>query len=219
MPPPADAPAPAPAPPPAPVPVPPAPPVTATYTVTFRAAWSQATHPSDFPSDAHFSSLTGAVHNSSVSFWAPGRLASEGIREMAERGSRSRLEEEVRAAIAAGTASGVLAGNALDRTPGVVSLSFEMTRSYPLVTLVTMIAPSPDWFVGVRDVSLMQNGNWVDTLTIGLDPYDAGTDSGTTYRSPDRETSPRQPVQRIVGEPFAVNGAVASMGTFTFQRR
>jgi hypothetical protein len=113
----------------------------------------------------------------------------------------------------------ILAGNGLDRSPGTVSLSFEVTRSHPLVTLVTMVAPSPDWFVGVHDLNLIQNGDWVSSLTVDLDPYDAGTDSGTTYQSPDRETNPRQTIQRITGAPFAVNGTVAKLGTYTFQRR
>jgi hypothetical protein len=187
--------------------------------VTFRAAWSAATHPRDFPSGAHFSPLIGARHNSSVSFWAPGRLASDGIKDMAERGRTSPLDTEVQAAISTGTAAGIILGGALDSTPGVVSLTLDMTRTHPLVTLVTMVAPSPDWFVGVRDLNLIQDGDWVSSLTVQLDPYDAGTDSGTTYQSPDRETVPRQPVQRITGAPFDVNGVVASMGTFTFQRR
>jgi hypothetical protein len=138
---------------------------------------------------------------------------------MAERGRQSPLDREIHAAIAAGTAACILTGDGLDRTPGMASIEFDITRTHPLVTLVTMVAPSPDWFVGVRDVNLMQNGDWVSTLSIDLDPYDAGTDSGTTYESPDRETIPRESIQRIVGSPFAVNGVVASMGTVTFRRR
>lgn len=87
-----------------------------------------------------------------------------------------------------------------------------------MVTLVTMVAPSPDWFVGIRDLNRFQNGDWISTLSVDLDPYDAGTDSGTTYQSPDRETSPRGTIQRITGEPFVSNGTVARLGTFTFQR-
>ena len=102
---------------------------TANYTVTFRASWSAATHPRDFPNDPHFSSLTGSTHSSCVVFWAPGQAATEGIRQMAERGARSTFETEVRAAIAAGSAGSVLAGNALNRSPGVVSFDFEVSRT------------------------------------------------------------------------------------------
>ena len=58
---------PAPVAPPAPAPTPTA---SATYTVTFRSTWSAATHPSDFPNDAHFSQVIGGRHNSSVSLGA-----------------------------------------------------------------------------------------------------------------------------------------------------
>ncbi len=38
--------------------------------------------------------------------------------------------------------------------PGSTSLDFELTEDFPLVTLVAMIAPSPDWFIGVRNLDL-----------------------------------------------------------------
>jgi hypothetical protein len=49
-------------------------------------------------------------------------------------------------------------------------------------------------------------------------PWDAGTDSGPSYRSPDRVSDPRQPIQLLEGHPVAVNGRVAAFGTITFRR-
>ena len=45
-----------------------------------------------------------------------------------------------------------------------VVTTVEVTTDYPLVSAVSMIAPSPDWFVGVRDYSLCNTttGKWVD---------------------------------------------------------
>ncbi len=48
----------------------------ARYRATFRATWSQATHPDRFPSNPHFSPLVGATHGAGVRFWAAGDIAS-----------------------------------------------------------------------------------------------------------------------------------------------
>lgn len=191
---------------------------TARYRVTFDSTWSGSTHPEDFPGSAHYSGLIGGTHSSSVSFWRDGDQASEGIRLMAERGSKSPLSQEVQDAINAGTAEFVLSGGALGTSPGAISMEFEITQKSPLVTLVTMVAPSPDWFVGVSGLALFESGDWVSTRTVTLSAYDAGTDSGATYSSADRATSPREPISRINGYPMSVNGSVAPLGTFRFER-
>jgi hypothetical protein len=137
--------------------------------------------------------LVGAVHNDQVSFFREGETASEGIRLMAERGQQDQLLSEVAPAIQAHTARFQLRGGGINPTPGSMSLTFPeaMRRDYPLVTLCSMVAPSPDWFVGVSGLSLIENGEWAKQVTVTLFPYDAGTDSGVTFRSPDEVTVPR----------------------------
>lgn len=193
-------------------------PGTARYRVVFEASWSMASHPADFPSTAHFSPLVGGTHNMSASFWNDGVLASMGIKDMAERGRTSPLDREVGAAIAAGTAEHLLAGGALGTSPDATAFEFAIGQAHPLVTLVSMVAPSPDWFVGVSALSLFEDGQWVDQRRIDLVPWDAGTDSGSTFTSPDIVTSPPQPVFRIVTAPLSPGGRVTPLGTFTFTR-
>jgi hypothetical protein len=186
--------------------------------VTFEATWHASTHPTDFPSNAHFSGLVGGTHRSSVSFWQAGGLATEGIRLMAERGRQTPLDLEVDAAIRAGHAQSVLVGSDVPVSPGSTSLDFQVSVDYPLVTLVTMVAPSPDWFVGVSGLSLLENGDWVGERSVDLLPWDAGTDSGRTYRAADLVTSPPEPVQRLTVAPVVVDNAVPPMGRFVFRR-
>lgn len=191
---------------------------TARYRVTFEATWSAATHPVDFPRSPHFSSLIGGTHSERVVFWEPAGLASPGIEAMAELGATSPLDAEIQAAIAAGTAAGLVQGPGIPLSPNSVSVELSAGRDHPLVTLVSMIAPSPDWFVGVHGLSLVEDGEWVEEKSVTLDPWDAGTDSGSTYRSPDENTVPRAPIRRIEGHPLASDGVVAPLGTFTFVR-
>ncbi|MBK8164926.1 MAG: spondin domain-containing protein [bacterium] len=186
----------------------------ATYSVTFDVSWSAETHPDMFPPSAHFSGLVGGTHNTAVQFWTPGTLASLGIKRMAEWGQQATLAGEVQAAITAGTAGGVLLGPAIATLPGSTSMPFTATPAHPLVTLVTMIAPSPDWFVGVMGLDLRPGGQWVDELTVVLFPWDAGTDSGATYTAGDQPTVPPVPLFAINSAPFTPGEPI---GTFTFR--
>jgi hypothetical protein len=204
----------------APTPSPaPSPDATARYRVTFDASWSAATHPNMFPGNPHFSDLIGATHRAGVRFWQRGEIASNGIEAMAELGSTTPLDSEIQNRIDAGRAEHLLSGGGIARSPGSVSLDFEISVEMSSVTLVSMLAPSPDWFVGVDNLSLMDDGDWVDELAIELNVYDAGTDDGTTFDSPDRDTRPREPIARITTPPLATGGVAPPVGTFTFRRQ
>ena len=192
---------------------------TATYRVVFESVWSLNTHPQDYPPSPHFSGLIGATHNSDVVFWKEGEPASQGIERMAEAGAKTPLDTEVETAIRAGSAGVLLSGGGIRPSPGDVDLTFDAALDFPHVTLVSMIAPSPDWFVGVSGLSLLEDGDWVDRKTVELYPYDAGTDGGTTYLSPENDTDPADPIFRIRGAPFATGGDVPSLGTYTFTRQ
>jgi hypothetical protein len=189
----------------------------ARYQVAFDAVWSAATHPIEIPPDPHFSGLIGATHRATTRFWDLDTLASEGIRNMAERGSKTPLAQEISAAIAAGSAQHLLSGGGIALSPGSVTLEFEISREQPYLTLVSMVAPSPDWFVGVSALNLLE-ADWVAERVVALHPYDAGTDSGVTFLSRDAETVPREGIHAIMTAPLAARGEVAPLGTFTFRR-
>jgi hypothetical protein len=195
---------------------PPAP--SAEYQLTFDATWSADTHPTDFPPNPHFSGLIGAAHTPDVRLWAAGELASPGIRNMAETGGKSPLDAEIDALIAEGSACVAISGQGVNPSPGTVTVVFVASLDCPVVSVVTMIAPSPDWFVGVSGLSLLEDGRWVVRETVELYPYDAGTDSGTSYTSPDLATADPELIYRIEADPLLVGGQVPLLGTFTFTR-
>ncbi len=191
---------------------------TARFSVEFNAQWSRGLHPTDFPSNPHFSGLIGATHNSDLSLWGLGESATPGIRNMAETGGKSPLTAEIASHQDAGTAETLLSGPGIGRSPGNGFLEFEISQSHPLVSLVSMIAPSPDWFVGVHDLSLLVDGNWVDELVIDLEAYDAGTDSGATYTSANQRTSPQASITRLTESPLAASDNLPPLGQFIFTR-
>lgn len=189
---------------------------TATYRVRFQSAWSFGTHPVDFPPNPHFSGLIGAVHGGGAEIWREGGIASPGMEQMAEIGAQSPLDAEVEALIARGTARQVIRGGGIAVSPGTVSTTFTASRAHPLVTLVSMLAPSPDWFVGVSGLNLFSRGEWVEQQVVFLHTWDAGTDGGASFTSRDRNTRPQQPIARLTGGPFA--GNTTPVGFFTFTR-
>ncbi|MGB5692668.1 MAG: spondin domain-containing protein [Flavobacteriaceae bacterium] len=194
---------------------------TATYTVTFRGNWSPAKHPLDFPTGLdHFSSAVGMVHKSGAQIFETGSLASEGIEDMAENGSNGALAGEVQSLITTSMALDYFSGGGLGSGTAERSFEIEVSSDYPLVTIVSMIAPSPDWFVAVRDVELYTRGEFVETLTLQAKSYDSGTDNGTSFTSPNSDTNPAENISRITSAPLGdgttVNPALAS---FSFERK
>lgn len=195
-----------------------APAASAEYQLTFEATWSQSTHPTDFPPNPHFSGLIGASQSPAVRLWEEGELASPGIKNMAETGSKSPLDSEIDALIDAGSACAKISGAGLNPSPGTVTVVFTVSLDCPVVSVVTMIAPSPDWFVGIRGLSLFEDGRWVDQKVVELLPYDAGTDSGVSYTSPNLATEDPETIFRIETAPFVVDGDIPPLGTFSFTR-
>jgi len=188
---------------------------TAQYRVRFDATWSAATHPLSFPASAHFSPLIGGTHDASVQFWTVGGLASAGIRDMAELGRTTPLDTEVQTAINAGHAGAIIRGGGIALSPGTVSTTFSVTQQFSRATVVSMLAPSPDWFAGVSGFELLVDGEWLDRVVVPLFAYDAGTDSGTNYTSPNQVTSPAQLIALSGAPPFQDG---APVGLFTFTR-
>lgn len=173
----------------------------AKYEVTFEGLWSRHTHPKDFPANewlTHFSDIIGASHTADFRMWEYGGYASEGVRHVAERGATKKLESElksesnkIRTII---KARGLWYPNVNGRTFAV----FRVDRYHHLMSLLSMLGPSPDWIVGVSALELcLKNCSWIAQKVMNLYPWDAGTDSGTSYMSPKSPTVPQERIRKI----------------------
>ena len=178
-------------------------PSTATYDVEFEGKWAAKVTPDGVPGGAHFSRLAGAVHNAGVSFLASGGTASAGVESMAEDGTITTLRSEVQTAIDASPATALSLFQGSTDTGGVratQSLNPTLATTHPRVTLVTMIAPSPDWFVGVSGLPLLNSsGRWLRSHTVNLYPWDAGTEEGTGFSRSNAATDPQGVITSIRG--------------------
>ncbi len=190
-------------------------PASATYSVTFEGMWNAASTPDGVVGGAHFTTLIGAVHNSDVTFWAPDGQATPGVEAVAELGVTSRFVSEYNAVPAADR-------KALIRRPapagptGTTTFTIEASTAHPLVTLLSMIGPSPDWFVGVSGLSLRNGEGWQATISRDLFPYDAGTEDGTEFSLNNRATNPRGTIASIRGQGKFSNAPMARL-TFVLQ--
>lgn len=184
----------------------------ATYVVTLEATWSAATHPEAFPPNPHFSRLTGASHVATASLWAVGRAASTGIKDMAERGRTDPLRAEVEAL---GGAAVYAEGGPVPLSPGAAAIEVAVTDERPFATVVSMLAPSPDWFVGVAGLDLRSADGWQDRVVVELQVYDAGTDDGASYTAADAPRAVPAPVAPVAYAPLAGT----TVGRLVFERQ
>lgn len=69
--------------------------------------------------------------------------------------------------------------------PNVTGKTFAVFRvdsSHHLISLISMIDPSPDWIVGLAGLELCtRECSWIEHKELKLYPWDAGTDSGPSY--------------------------------------
>ena len=106
-------------------------------------------------------------------------------------------------------------------TPGGITIKKIMVQNmYSKVSLITMIAPSPDWFVGVDSYDLCGMNGWKEKVTMDLLPWDAGTENGQTYSLFNTATTPVDVIMRITPNSNSDIGAHANIpfATVTFMR-
>jgi hypothetical protein len=191
---------------------------TARYEIRFNSNWTVANHPLAYPDNAHHSGLIGATHNAKYSIFEDGSTPTAGLEALSEKGAHSPLDAEIRKAIEKGGAGALFESGPQFMLPGSLKAEFTADAQHPYVSAVAMIAPSPDWFTGVANVELMRDGTWANEMTVTLWAWDAGTDSGTTYKAPDADTKPRQSVRLNASEHFRMASEVKPIGTAVIRR-
>jgi hypothetical protein len=192
---------------------------TATYTVVLRGRWTAANFPLDYPAGAHFSGLIGATHSEGYHLFREGMTPSAGLERLSEMGNHQPLDGEIQSAASAGRVGMLVTTGPLKDFGDSVVTTITVDAKHPLVSLVAMIAPSPDWFAGVASVDLRDMGSWAANRTVVLMAYDSGGDDGTTYAAPDRDASPKRPTMIASRKHFAPGGKAMPVATITFVKQ
>ncbi|MEQ2165373.1 hypothetical protein GOODEAATRI_016135 [Goodea atripinnis] len=129
--------------------------------------------------------------------WQSNEFASNGVREFAEKGEAWTIMEEVETAgERIQSVYGILSAPAVVGGTGQMNTQFEVFARHSYLSFIVRIVPSPDWFVGADRVDLCDGDHWKEKVTLELFPYDAGTDSGFTFSSPNFETIPQDRIMQ-----------------------
>lgn len=192
---------------------------TTQYKVTFNINWNSTDFPTDYPANAHFSKLIGWTHQANTEFFKEGTLASEGIRKMAELGATTPLDDEINQRIITGEGLHLYIGSNLGTGVGQIEQLVTVDKNHTAVTLATMLAPSPDWYLAAVNINLFEDDAFVSSKTVVGYVYDAGTDDGATYTSPNANTYPRRAISYFVSSPLGNDTVVSpNIATVTFTK-
>lgn len=184
----------------------------AKYTCVLTNNWSGLNHPIDYSNvsgSAHWSPPVLLAHNRNVDLWSPGEFASPGVESVAEMGLTSTLKSEIEVLQTKGLAGEAVVGvdqfNSFD--PPQVFDPITLSPSYPYLSTISMLAPSPDWFSGIESFSPRgPGGYWYQTFEIATYPFDAGTEEGTTYTITNEASSPHGPIYQLTKDTVPESG-------------
>ncbi len=186
----------------------------ASYSITITGNWKSPQF--SVPAGAHFTYFSGIIHNQSGRMWLPGQKATPGVEAIAETGNQFPLFAEVDSIIAKKLAIAQI--NIPPPSPsGTISRTIYCNSNFSFISFASMVAPSPDWFVGVHDIALYSKGAWLADTTIQLFTYDAGTEDGDVFGYDNPETNPQQPIQLLTPAKATVlangNSSLAAIAT------
>ena len=190
----------------------------ADYEIIFTSLWNSDDH-IGIPKNAHFSSPLAVTHNDEYSLWEPNELASKGFRFVAELGLLSEIREEITMAEEEGRVGSTKVIPTFFPNGKEDSTSFEIrvTKDHPFLSFASMIAPSPDWFVGVSGVYMLKNDEFIQKKIITLHGYNAGTEEGDVagnYLIVNEPTDPPREISTL----RTISGLDKPFGILTIER-
>uniref|UniRef100_A0A7S2ZH42 Spondin domain-containing protein n=2 Tax=Rhodosorus marinus TaxID=101924 RepID=A0A7S2ZH42_9RHOD len=174
----------------------------AIYLVQIDYLWTGATHPFAYPDNGYFSPTAVASHGNGFHLWTPHGYSTRGVENVAERGRLSILLGELAAQKGRNVFDFVYTEERTEDGSETVKLLIKLDYTRPYVSGISMLTPSPDWFTGFDDALLCVEGKWVKQYERNLSVWDAGTDKGEDFESPNRNQFPRRPIVSILGSRF-----------------
>lgn len=181
------------------------------FTATFTNLWTESRHPVNFPSrSAHWSPMVFASHSEKYTMWCDGCIANSGIEIISETGAPSTLESDIdlekskKIVLDQGRAPGMGTPVRLQESTSASS-GLCVDAEHPLVSSISMIAPSPDWFSGLYNLRLWTgksngDGVWYKRFQAYVFAWDAGTEEGDSYSLSNQATSPKQGMSPFTAE-------------------
>lgn len=178
------------------------------YKVTFESNWNRQDHLAT-PGNAHFSPVLAVSHNRDYSLFQQGGLATKGLEDLSELGRTAILKDEISIASSMMKIGEVKeTQNMFIRSETVQTFEIDITPEHPYLSFASMIAPSPDWFVGLNAIKLYseETGFFESTRNpIDLMAMDAGTelgDFGGNFSINNQANATHEPIFTLLGSGF-----------------
>jgi hypothetical protein len=183
----------------------------AAYSVSVTTYWSAPAF--TVPANVHLTTLSGMIHKADTFLWKTGIIATDGLKDVAEIGNSLKINKEIDSIIGMGRAS-----LRFDIPPPAINSTVQkdlmFTPAFSQISFVSMIAPSPDWFIGIHNLSLISGNKWIADTTVNIYVYDSGTEEGDVFGYNNPATLPRQ----NVGVLMPANATVLANGNTVFAR-
>jgi hypothetical protein len=167
----------------------------------------------------HVTALKCLVHARDTFLWKPGSAASKGLEYVAEDGYDGFINDELDSILSYGKGLSKITLPPFAVT-GTMDTILAFNTNFSCFSFASMIAPSPDWFMGVNSIDLVRNNKWVMDITVPVLLYDAGTEDGDVFAYDNAPTSPQQPVALLTPANASVlangNSSLAAIGSIRF---
>jgi hypothetical protein len=94
-------------------------------------------------------------------------------------------------------------------------MDIAVSMDYPMISAITKIAPSPDWFSGFYnfDARNAATRTWLKSFTITTYPWDAGTEQGSRYSPDNSAQSPKAPIKQLTVDTVPSTGVFLNTTT------
>lgn len=177
------------------------------------------------PEGLVFSPLSAVTHSNRFSLLTPRGFASTGVANIAKTGNNTDfLNAAITVRNETDLVKSVVSGEGLTGPGDTAGVDVMVDCARPFITVLSMVAPSPDWIVQISNFNLfnVEAKTFTRIATGSLNVYDAGVDSGMGFTDPsdpslDIPTSPQlniAPLAEEMGDPFMGR----SVGTFIIRR-
>ena len=177
------------------------------YRVTIESNWSVAEH-FGLPNNGHFSPVVAVAHNGNYNLLPIGQKSSKGLESVAELGRTTGILGEVNKARTSGFVDAVVeTKNQFVLRQDVQTFEVNITAKHPYLSFVSMIAPSPDWIIGMSALRLHTKGlGFSEGIEArALYALDAGTEDGDragNFSINNNATLPQGVITHLTGDGF-----------------
>ena len=171
------------------------------YLVKLESTWSRFTHPNWFREDVFISPFVVWSHSRKDVGFKLGGYASDALKNLAETNSTLDFLSEIerlreRFLVFEYNAGGIL------NPPGEQSIILVTSREYPYLSAVASLSLGGDWLLGIQNVRLLNNNNWIKSTTIPVKIYEAGSVVGDSLDSKGVKIDDTDRITELSNAPF-----------------